>query len=142
MKSLMIASLVLTGAAQPALAASLEEHPSAGQHRLGAFAGARFRVAIGGERAGEARLGLAIAGVDHRRSADGSLRTRFADGVEYGFAAKHGVGLSLAGQPVGVSKDRLYASGGGGISPSLIVAGIVGVVVLGAAIGVYTAIDD
>lgn len=142
MKSLLIASLVLTPfTAGPAFAASIEDHPAAGQHRLGAFAGARFRIAIGGEGAGEPRLGLAIAGIDYRRSTDGSLRARFAEGVEYGFAAKRGASLSLAGQPVRIGEDRLHASGGGGLSPKLIFAGIVGVIVIGGAVGVATAFD-
>ena len=142
MKSLLIASLVLAPLmASPAAAASLEDHSSAGQYRLGTFAGARLRIAVGGEQAGRPRLGLAVTGIDYRRSPDGGLRTRFADGAEYGFSAD-GLGLSLAGQPVAMGKERLNASGGGGLSDNVVFGVGIGIILIGGAIGVIDAIGD
>ena len=143
MKYLLIASLLLAPlAAAPAAAASIEDHGYAGQHRLGTFAGARLRIAMGGEQAGRPRLGLAMTGVGYSRSADGGMRTRFAEGVEYGFSAERRVELSLAGRPMRTKGDRLHASGGGGLSPEIIIGAGVAVIAIGAAIGVIDAIGD
>ena len=142
MKSLLIASLLLSPlAASPAFAASIDDHAATAQHRLGAFAGARFRVAMGGEQAGQPRLGVTMTGVDYRLSGDGRMRARFADGAEYGFSAD-GLQLSFAGEPFRTRKEKLNASGGGGISPDLIIGAGIAVVVIGAAVGIIDAVGD
>lgn len=128
MKSLLIVSLVLAPlAATPAVAASIADHPPAAQHRVGAFAGARLRIAMGGEHAGQPRIGLAVAGIDHRRAGDGGIGTRFAEGVEFGFAADRRLGLSLAGRPLRATKaslqDEAKDDDEGGISTGLLIAG-------------------
>ena len=137
MKSLAIAALVaaeLAVAVQPAMAADLGDTQAASQ-RQGAFAGARFRVPLGGgEKAGKARAALTMTPVLHGRQADGAMRTRFGEGVELAFTGKPQ--LSLAGRPVsqiapgrtGPDGRRLGTSTGKGL---LIVGGIV-VVTLGA----------
>jgi hypothetical protein len=137
MKSLAIAALVaaeLAVAVQPAMAADLGDAQAASQ-RQGAFAGARLRVPLGGgEKAGKARAALTMAPVLHGRQADGSMRTRFGEGVELAFTGKPR--LSLAGRPVsqiapgrtGPDGRKLGTSTGKGL---LIVGGVV-VLTLGA----------
>lgn len=85
MKSLTIAALVAAQigiVAQPALAADLGEREGAGAQRRGAFAGARLRVPLDGARAGKAQAGLTVAPIVQGRQADGSIRTRFGEGLE------------------------------------------------------------
>ena len=100
MKSLMISMLVATQilvAAQPTFAADLGDEGGAARQRHGAFAGARLRVPLGGGSDTKARAALAVAPVLESRDSGGSLRTRFGEGVELGFADREKVGLSLGG---------------------------------------------
>jgi hypothetical protein len=85
MKSLTMLAFVAAQiglVAQPALAADLGDRGSAGAQRQGAFAGARLRVPLDGARAGKAQAGLTVAPILQARQADGSVRTRFGEGVE------------------------------------------------------------
>ena len=85
MKSVTIAALLaaqLAIAAQPALAADLGDQRSAGIQRQGAFAGARLRIPLNGTNAGKAQAGLTVAPILQGRQADGSIRTRFGEGLE------------------------------------------------------------
>jgi hypothetical protein len=100
MKRILVAALVLAQLPlAPLGAAAIDDAPAGGRPAMGSFAGARLSVPFGGRNAGEARLGLGIAGVAQRRLADGSIETRFADGAGIGFSQR-GLHLSVAGQPV------------------------------------------
>ena len=100
----MIRSIVMAGlvtalaSAQPASAAELGDDRSAVAARQGAFAGARFRVALDGTSARKAQAGLTLAPVLQGRQADGRMVTRFGEGME----------LRLSG---GASKAQLAFGG-------------------------------
>lgn len=132
MKTLAIAAMVsaqLVVAAQPASAADLGDPQAVSSQRQGAFAGARLRVPLSGEKAGKARAALTMAPLLYGRQTDGAMRTRFGEGVELGFAGTDGLALSFAGRPVsqiaegrtGPDGRRLGTSTGKGL---LIVGGI------------------
>ncbi|HEY5722151.1 MAG TPA: hypothetical protein VIT45_07500 [Allosphingosinicella sp.] len=101
MKRIAIAALIAAQTmAPPAFAADFGDQPADSAQRQGAFAGARLRVPLGGEAGGKARAGLAVAPLLQGRRADGSVRTRFGEGLEFGFAGGKKAELSLAGRPV------------------------------------------
>lgn len=110
MKKLTIAALVaaqLASVAQPAMAADLVQQETP---RMGAFAGARLRIPLGGARE-ERRLraGLTLAPTMRNQGADGASRLSFGEGLEFGIAGREPARLSLAGVPV----NRLARSGTG-----------------------------
>jgi hypothetical protein len=132
MTNLLPAAAAILLCAQPVSAADLGDDSggaSAATQRHGAFAGARLRVPLGGTDR-EVRAGLAAAPLVQNRGADGSLQTRFGDGVEFGFAGRKPAGLSLGGtrlSDLGQRRDgpggtRLGTSTGKGLA---IVGGIV-----------------
>jgi len=83
MKRLTIAALVAAQVlAQPAMAAELGNDGGTVAARQGAFAGARFRVALDGTSARKAQAGLTLAPVLQGRQADGRMVTRFGEGME------------------------------------------------------------
>ena len=94
----LIASQVLAGG--QAAAASLESDTRVSAQQKGAFAGARLRVPLGGNESGKARASLALAPTVHSLRSDGSLRTRFGEGMELGLTDRKNPQLSLAGRPV------------------------------------------
>ena len=97
MSALVAAQIAL--AAQPACAADFgDQRADAGQQH-GAFAGARLRIPLGGA-AGDrkARAGLTMAPVTQGRQTDGSIRTRFGEGVEYRFAGGSKPELAFGGR--------------------------------------------
>ena len=96
MASLAAAQIML--AAQPAMAADLGDDRGASVQRNGAFAGARLRVPLGGPAGQKVRGGLTMAPVLQGRQADGSVRTRFGEGLELGFAGRDRPELSLGGR--------------------------------------------
>ena len=98
MKSKIISALcaVQIAAAGPAIAADLQPERGMGSARLGAFAGARLSVPLGGGSE-TPRAGLTLT--SSLRSAEGS-RLRFARGLELGFAGSDEPHLSLSGRPV------------------------------------------
>ena len=101
MKKLTIVAFVaaqMLGAAQPAAAADLvaQEAP-----QMGAFAGARLRMPLGGAREErQVRAGLTLAPTMRSHNADGASRLRFGEGLEFGFTGREPLRLSLAGTPV------------------------------------------
>lgn len=101
MRKLTIAAVLaaqLLAAAQPALAADLTD---AQVQRMGAFAGFRLRVPIGGEAERQPiRAGLTFAPTIQTESRSGEVRTRFGEGLELGIAGDRPVRLSFAGTPV------------------------------------------
>ena len=83
MKRLTIAALVAAQMmAQPAMAAELGDDRGAVAARQGAFAGARVRIALDGTKARKTQAGLTLAPMIQGRAGDGSLRTRFGEGLE------------------------------------------------------------
>lgn len=100
MKSLTIAALLaaqIALSAQPAFAAELSRDGGTTPNQVGAFAGARLRVPLGGGRE-KAQAGLAMTST-LRGGAGGELR--FAKGAELGFSGRDsGIRLTLAGAPV------------------------------------------
>lgn len=99
MKKLMIAALLgsqLVAAMQPAMAGPLEP---AAEQRMGAFAGLRLRVPMGGPGAEQTpRFGLAFAPTTHSTSQSGATRMRVGEGLELGFSGRQPLRLTLAGQ--------------------------------------------
>ena len=101
MRKLLIAGLVAAAqilpAAQPAMAAELHQDRTGTSSQASAFAGARFRVPLGGGRE-KPQAGLALTST-LRSGATGELR--FAKGAELGFSGRDSkLGLSVAGRPV------------------------------------------
>jgi hypothetical protein len=94
----LIAAQLLSAA--PASAAELLGDGGTSEHRQGAFAGARFRVPLGASKERAPRAGLMIAPLRESRGSDGSLKTRFGAGLEFGVAGGEKPELKLAGTPV------------------------------------------
>lgn len=100
MRKLLIAGLVaaaqIVPAGQPAAAAELHQDRTATASQVSAFAGARFRVPLGGSEKPQA--GLALTSI-LRSGPTGELR--FAKGAELGFSGRDSeLGLSIAGRPL------------------------------------------
>jgi hypothetical protein len=136
MKMIVAAALIAAQIATvaPVSAAELVGPPSASAPRTGAFAGARFSVALGGKRASPARLGVAIAPLHRSQAGEGEAKLRFGEGVEFGIAGRQPPTLRLAGHrlaPGGVLVDedgkRLGVStiGAAGIAAGVILLGFV-----------------
>jgi hypothetical protein len=103
MKSLTMAALVaaqLSFAAQPAFAADLGDERGTVSARQGAFAGARLRIPLDGAKARKAQAGLTVAPIVQGRRADGSIRTRFGEGMELRLSGDAKPQLALAGRPL------------------------------------------
>ena len=103
MKALMLGALVsaqILVAAQPALAADLGEERGAVAARQGAFAGARLRIPLDGTSARKAQAGLTVAPIVQGRRADGSIRTRFGEGMELRLNGDAKPQLAFAGRPL------------------------------------------
>lgn len=100
MKKLMIAALAAgqIAAAQPALAAGFGEEPGAVSNRQGAFAGARVRIPLDGSKTRKAQAGLTIAPMLQGRGADGSIRTRFGEGMELRLSGEARPQFAFAGR--------------------------------------------
>ncbi len=112
MKKLTIAALIasqILAVAPPATAAPLDDRVEITEQRRGAFAGARVRVPFGGAQAGQPRASLALTSVGHSQSADGRVRTRFAEGIELGLSPERPLTLSVGGAPFA---ERLAAAQG------------------------------
>jgi hypothetical protein len=136
MKTITATALVLAqlAAAAPAAAADLAGPADATQTRLGAFAGGRLRVPLGGRQDRAARLGLTLAPYSQSRGIDGRTTLRYAEGVEFGLVGRQPAQLRLAGHRlasdgtlVDDSGRRLGVStlGAAGIAAGVIVAGAI-----------------
>lgn len=114
MKRFLAAGLILTQAmgGTMAAAAGLESETRLTSHHAGAFAGARIRIPFGGEQAGKARATLAIAPTLHGQRSDGSVRTRFGQGIELGASAGEDLRVSYGGRPISQLAQRGKAPGG------------------------------
>jgi hypothetical protein len=105
----------------------------AGDTHYGAFAGARFRIALGGETRARPRAELAFAPIASRQSLDGSSRVKIGEGVALGFARNAKPQLTLAGvradyalglRPVGQvdAKNKLGLSTGAWVAIGVVAA--------------------
>ena len=135
MKMITATALV---AAQLASAASVSAADLAGpaeasQTRMGAFAGGRLRVELGGRHDRRARVGLALAPYSESRAGDGRTTFRYGEGFEFGIAGREPAQVRMAGHRL--TSDGLLVDEDGrrlGVS-TLGAAGIVaGVLVVGA----------
>ena len=100
MKTSLIAAVLVAQVlpfAAPAEAAELTAGPQQHDTRMGAFAGARLRIALGDGQRERVRAGLAVAPAMHRIQNDGSMRMGIGEGLEYGFTEKRAPGVSVAG---------------------------------------------
>ena len=80
----------------PAMAADLSVGDAAAPRQMGAFAGARLRMPLGGGKE-KMQAGLALTST-LRSGATGELR--FAKGAELSFSGEKEIALTLAGTPV------------------------------------------
>jgi hypothetical protein len=100
MRKLLIAGIAagqIVAAAQPAVAAELNQDRMSAPNQVSAFAGARLRVPLGGGRE-KLRAGLALTST-LRSGSTGELR--FARGAELGFSGgESAIRLTLGGTPV------------------------------------------
>jgi hypothetical protein len=94
----MIAALLAAQVAGAAQAAELVDTAAPAAQRQGAFAGARFRIPLDGAGARNARAGLTLAPMVQGRRADGSIGTRFAEGMELRLSGEAGPRLALGGR--------------------------------------------
>ncbi|HEY0043666.1 MAG TPA: hypothetical protein VGB62_03865 [Allosphingosinicella sp.] len=103
MKKLLIAAVLFAQAASfvgRAEAAELSGRVEAQETRMGAFAGARLRIALGDTKRERVRAGLAVASALHRIDQAGNARVGIGEGLEYGFTETRAPSLSLAGYRV------------------------------------------
>lgn len=136
MKKITAIALVVAqlGSAAPATAADLAATGDATQTRLGAFAGGRIRLPLGGRNDRAARVGLTLAPYSQSRAIDGRTTLRYGEGVEFGLVGRQPARLRLAGHRLAsdgtlVDDDgrRLGVStlGAAGIAAGVIVAGAI-----------------
>lgn len=144
MKLFVIASLMLTSlVSEPALAAGQSDQYSSARQDAGAFAGARLRIRLGGNKAGHVRAGLAFAPMTRTETVGGRAHVRYGEGVEFGFNGTSRAGFSVGGQPIerfallpGTGVDKrgtkgLSTAGAVGIGAAVVVlAGVAAFVVL------------
>lgn len=126
-----MAALIIIPAV-PALSAGPE---TAATERMGAFAGARLRLSLGGPER-RIRGGLTFAPTHHRASLDGETRLRFGEGFEYGLVGRGPATLSI----LGISERELGRRHAGerlGISSGTIAIGAAA----GAAVLVFLLLD-
>lgn len=97
MKKLLIAALVASQIATPALA---QNYSPVRETETGTFSGVRVRVPFGGTAREPVRAGLAFAPVARTEHLDGRVRTRIGEGLEFGFNGRGPAQFSLAGTPV------------------------------------------
>lgn len=85
----------------------MREVAGAGHYETGAFAGARIRIALGGNRnQPKLRAGLTIAPTLHHRVDQGAPEINFGEGLEFGHRTGHRLSLSAAGQDIGGNRNR------------------------------------
>lgn len=134
MKIVTAAALVAAqlASASPVLGADLVDGAGQPQVRIGAFAGTRLRVELGGRHQGRTRFGLSLAPVSQSRTMDGRSTLRYAEGFEYGIAGRQPAAIRLAGHRIGPG-GRLIDEDGTRLGVSTIEAAAIagGVIVVG-----------
>lgn len=138
MKKVMIGALLagqLLAAAQPALAADLVEQETP---RMGAFAGARLRIPLGGMPGTQRlRAGFTLAPTMRTQNAEGASRLGIGEGLELGIAGREPLRLSLAGQRL----DRIGARRANVSTLGWVAIGVGTLVVVTAGVG-YLWLED
>jgi len=109
MRKIVTVALCAAQMASAAQAADLGRDSQWTAQRRGAFAGARFRLPLGGREAAKPRVGLTLTPVERSEAEDGSLATRYGRGLELGLSGREPVRLTFAGRPV----SRLAGGGNG-----------------------------
>jgi hypothetical protein len=110
MKKLLVAALVsgqIPGTAAPAFA---QHYAPVRETDAGAFGGVRVRIPFGGSAREPARAGIAFAPTTRTDYQDGRIRTRFGEGLEFGYRTGRPLALSVAGRDL--SSFRLNAAQG------------------------------
>ncbi len=110
MKKLLIAALVATQAPGTAAPAFAESYAPVRETEAGAFGGVRVRIPFGGNQREPVRAGIAFAPTSRTDYQDGRIRTRFGEGVEFGFRTGRPISMSIAGRDL--SSFRLNAAQG------------------------------
>ncbi|MEA3015082.1 MAG: hypothetical protein QOD42_3627 [Sphingomonadales bacterium] len=134
MKTIAAASLIAAQllAAAPVRAADLGVTADQAQVRMGAFAGARVRLAFGGPDEGRVHAGLALAPFSRSQTIDGRASLRYGEGFEFGIAGRGPAGFRLAGYRLGPGPVRGDAGGPRlGLSTLGTAAVVGGVIVVG-----------
>ena len=137
MRYAAVAAAAAMLAAQPAAAADDFRERHAPETRSGGFAGISFRMPLdeGRSRRPTARFQLTTT-ISSRDSA-GSFSTRFAPGVELGADRRGRAALSIGGQDVRRTEERLGIGGSTGTA-LIIVGAVVAVVFVLAAVASAT----
>jgi opacity protein-like surface antigen len=135
MKTLLIAAMLAAPIAAPAHAADLSGGVQAQESRMGAFVGARLRIALGETKRDRVRAGLALAPTLHRMDAR-NARIGIGEGVEFGLTERRAPGVSLAGLRIsdmqrGPEGTRRNVSTGGWIAIGAGAVLLAGAVTLG-----------
>lgn len=103
MRKLLIAAVLaaqLGPLAAPSFAADLAAEAQQRESRLGAFAGARLRIGLGGgERRERVRVGVSVAPTLHMVE-DGAASLRIGEGLEYGLTERRPAGVSVGGHRI------------------------------------------
>ena len=100
MRKLLIGALVagqVLGSGAPAFA---QGFVPAQETQAGAFAGLRVHLSFGSATPEPLRAGLAFAPTVRTSTQDGRVRTRIAEGFEFGLRGREPAQFSLAGTPV------------------------------------------
>ena len=106
MKKIAMIALIAAQLSSPATAAELMRDASAQERRMGAFAGARFRISLDRAPRERVRAGLSLSPTIHDLRADGSASMRIGEGLEFGASERRAPGVLLAGQPVSALVQR------------------------------------
>lgn len=133
MRTLLIAALLaaqLGASAAPAQAADLRAEPQRQESRMGAFAGARLRIALGERSRDRVRAGVMVAPSLHRME-DGATRLRIGEGLEYGFTERRSAGVSVAGHRISDAQQAPDGSRQGVSTLGWVAIGVGVVVVVG-----------
>lgn len=93
-------------ATQPATAQSLADGVDRAPTRIGAFAGLRTRVSLGGIRREPVRAALTLTSTRVLNMRDRGRQTALGEGLEFGFAGSRRATWSLAGQPLSAQVER------------------------------------
>jgi hypothetical protein len=110
MKKLLMAALVSGQILTSATPAFAQGYAPVREMDTGAFGGLRVRVPFGGNQREPVRAGIAFAPTTRTDFQDGRVRTRFGEGVEFGYRSNRPLSLSIAGRDL--SSFRLNAAQG------------------------------
>jgi hypothetical protein len=103
MKVIMLAALLVAqfnAVGAPVRAAELIAAEQPGTQQVGAFAGARLRLPLGGHERQRARVALSASPTLHQLQPNGEWRARIGRGLELGGRGDRPL-LTFAGRPVG-----------------------------------------